>query len=70
MAREIYEYIILHACTHLPTLGILPVKIKSIKPMLFKELSDMFDKSPACKWAVNQTTVLVTCRVIPTSKGK
>jgi hypothetical protein len=55
---------------YLPALGILPVQIKSIKTVLLKELNDMFDESSASRWAVDQTTVLVTCRVIPSTKCK
>jgi hypothetical protein len=62
------RHIILHTSIYLPTLGILPVKIKSIKTMLLKELDDMFDKSSASRRVVDQTTVLVTCRVIPSAK--
>jgi len=60
----------LHISMYLPALGILPVQIKSIKTVLLKELDDMFDESSASRRAVDQTTVLVTCRVIPSAKCK
>jgi len=55
---------------YLPTLGILPIKIKSIKVVLLQELYSMADELAPGLWAGDQPRVFVTLGVVPAADSE
>ena len=55
---------------NLPTLGVLPVQIKSIEIILRQELDNMVDESLPVGFIIHHTTVFITFGVIPSTDGK
>ena len=53
---------------YLPTTRVFPVKIQAVEIVRYYEVNYIVYESFSCSWIIDQSTILVVGRIIPTSK--
>ena len=54
---------------YLPTTRVFPVKIQAVEIVRYYKVNYIVYEPFSCSWIINQSTILVVGRIIPTSKS-